>query len=44
MTIQDLLNAREFLLKVFVGRLDEERLIKTIKAIDMEITRRNKHE
>lgn len=42
MTLNDLLNAREFLQRVFVGRGDEERLVKTIESLDREISRRER--
>lgn len=42
MTLNDLRNAREFLRKIAVGRTDEDRLIRTIEAIEREIERRTK--
>ena len=42
MTLSDLRNAREFLRRIAVGKLDEERLIATIDAIEREIERRVK--
>lgn len=42
MTITDLRNALMFLNKVFVGRSDEERLVRTIHALEKEIERKKK--
>lgn len=42
MTLNDLRNAREFLRRIAVGKLDEERLIRTIEAIEREIERKVK--
>jgi hypothetical protein len=40
MTINDLQNALSFLSKVYVGRGDEERLMKTISALKQEINKK----
>jgi len=42
MIIQDLKNAIASLEKSFVGQGDQERLFKTIEALKIEITRRQK--
>lgn len=42
MTINDLQNALSFLSKVYVGRGDEERLMKTIDALHKEINKKAK--
>jgi hypothetical protein len=42
MTINDLQNALSFLSKVYVGRGDEERLMKTIDALHKEINKKVK--
>jgi len=42
MTINDLQNALSFLSKVYVGRGDEERLMKTIDALHTEINKKTK--
>jgi hypothetical protein len=42
MTLGDLRNARDFLRRIAVGKLDEERLIATIYAVEREIERREK--
>lgn len=43
MTINDLLNAIEFLQKICVRGEQEERLIKTVNALETEIQRRRKN-
>jgi hypothetical protein len=40
MTVNDLQNALTFLSKVYVGRGDEERLMKTIAALKQEINKK----
>lgn len=42
MTLTDLGNALKFLSKVYVGRVDEECLVKTIKALEKEIEQKQK--
>jgi hypothetical protein len=42
MTVNDLQNALSFLSKVYVGRGDEERLMKTIAALKNEINKKVK--
>jgi hypothetical protein len=42
MTVNDLQNALSFLSKVYVGRGDEERLMKTIAALKQEINKKVK--
>lgn len=42
MTVNDLQNALSFLSKVYVGRGDEERLMKTIAALKSEINKKVK--
>jgi hypothetical protein len=42
MTVNDLQNALSFLSKVYVGRGDEERLMKTIFALKQEINKKVK--
>jgi hypothetical protein len=42
MTVNDLQNALSFLSKVYVGRGDEERLMKTIAALNNEINKKGK--
>lgn len=42
MTKQDLLNAIQFLERVYVGQADQERLFRTIEAMKLELVRRNK--
>lgn len=42
MTVNDLQNALSFLSKVYVGRGDEERLMKTIAALKNEISKKTK--
>jgi hypothetical protein len=42
MTVNDLQNALSFLSKVYVGRGDEERLMKTIAALTKEINKKVK--
>jgi len=42
MQIQDLVNAIVFLEKIYVGKRDEERLIKTLDALRSEVNRRKK--
>lgn len=42
MTKQDLLNAIQFLERVYVGQADQERLFRTIEAIKQELVRRTK--
>jgi hypothetical protein len=42
MTLNDLRNAIEFLRRIPVGRLDEERLIITVQALEHEIERRQR--
>lgn len=44
MTTNDLRNAVRFLEKVFVGRVDEDLLVTTIKNINNEIRKREKDE
>jgi hypothetical protein len=41
MTLTDLHNALKFLNKVYVGRMDEECLVKTIQAIEKEVERKD---
>lgn len=41
-TKQDLLNAIQFLERVYVGQTDQDRLIQTIEALKLELARRNK--
>jgi hypothetical protein len=41
-TKQDLLNAIQFLERVYVGQADQERLFRTIEAIKQELVRRTK--
>jgi hypothetical protein len=41
-TKQDLLNAIQFLERVYVGQADQERLFRTIEAMKLELVRRNK--
>ena len=43
MTIQDLLTAIEFLQRVVVRGEQEERLVKTVQALEAEIQRRRKN-
>jgi hypothetical protein len=40
MTVNDLQNALTFLSKVYVGRGDEEKLMKTIAALKQEINKK----
>jgi len=42
MTLNDLQNALSFLSRVYVGRGDEERLMKTIAALSKEINKKVK--
>jgi|TARA_R110000822_G_scaffold28074_2_gene83664 hypothetical protein len=42
MTLNDLQNALSFLSRVYVGRGDEERLMKTISALTKEINKKVK--
>jgi hypothetical protein len=42
MTLGDLRNALDLLQRVFVGQGDQERLFKTIEALQNEIKRREK--
>jgi hypothetical protein len=44
MNINDLRNAVRFLEKVFVGQVDEELLVTTIKNLNNEIRKREKDE
>ena len=43
MTIQDLMTAIEFLQRVVVRGEQEERLVRTVQALEAEIQRRRKH-
>lgn len=42
MTVTDIQNAIAFLSKVYVGRGDEDRLMKTISALHKELERKTK--
>jgi len=44
MTITDLRNAATFLRRLVVGRTEEDRLFRTIAAIEREIARREKRD
>jgi hypothetical protein len=42
MTINDLLNAIQFLRKMSVGQMDVDRLVQTVEALEKEVERRRK--
>jgi len=42
MQLQDLVNAIVFLEKIYVGKRDEERLLKTLDALKTEVNRRQR--
>lgn len=44
MTLNDLRNASAFLRRLVVGRTEEDRLFRTIAAIEQEIARREKRD
>ena len=41
MQVQDLLNALRFLQKTYVGKLEEDVLLDTIKALEKEVAKQN---
>lgn len=42
LTKQDIINAIQFLERVYVGQSDQDRLFKTMEALKQELARRNK--
>jgi len=42
MTINDLLNAIQFLRKTSVGQMDVDRLVQTVEALEAEVEKRRK--
>lgn len=42
MTKQDIINAIQFLERVYVGQADQDRLFRTLEALKLELVRRNK--
>jgi hypothetical protein len=42
MEVQDLLNALRFLQKTYVGRGDEDALVKTILALEKELSKKTR--